>query len=473
MKKTMKRALFAATLCCFCVANVVAENHRRHDDGYLKAVRLLNQGIYFEAIGLLEEYIKDHPDNENAHLRLAQALYHVRHDIPAAEHAAAALRINPDNDLARRLLTRLRVKIGRELDYDNPEAVLKCARLCARTDSLDRASAFYRRFLEMKDDRTVRLEYARTLAWSAQYDESIKQYLLYLADTPDDFAARVELGRLCNSAGAFTEAADILADCLQEDPANRALQLDLARAYLWSGNIAKGRTLFEKLIAQPLPSKEEDLVFIASLAGTMGWVEDEHRACSRVLELNPDNEWARARSRELAESKAVEIYRLRREIGANPNSQEARVALIELLIARHRFDLAEPELRELRCTEEEREALVKQFVAARADFHSVARKGIDTLLATEISQRSERVQMCYQWLDAHPNDTRTRFLLANHLTSDRLFEEAAAQYARILEVFPNNPALVERLDKARQLARRANKEESAETESPQTGVAQR
>lgn len=468
--------MFVSVLCCFCFCSASgATDENTDDNAYLEAVRLLNQGIYFEAIGLLEEHVETYPDHEKAHLRLAQALYHVKRDIAAAEQAAAALRINPENNLARRLLTRLRVKIGRDLDYNNAEDILKCARLCTRTDSLDRACAFYRRYLEIKDDRTIRLEYARTLAWSTRYDEAIKQYRFYLADMPDDFAAKVELGRLCNSAGSFTEAADILSACLRETPGNRALQRDLARAYLWSGKIDNGRTLFAEITSQPLPRKEEDVFFIASLARTMGWVEKEYGAYAAVLEINPDNKLAKERSDELKKTKAVEIYRLRREVKANPNSEQTRISLIELLIAQHRFDLAEPELKALRCTEDERESLEKQFMEAREDFHAVARKGIDSLLETEISQRSERFQMFFGWLKSHPNDMRTRYLLAKHLESDRLYEEAATQYARILEIFPNNQTLTECLDKARQLAKRAKKEKATETETetPQTGVANR
>ena len=473
MKHVSRRliALAAVWFTLQTVAYPAFAAARPDDDDYLRAVSLLNQGIYFEAIGLLEAHLKRNPDDGTAHLRIAQALYHVKHDMAAAEHAAAALRANPDNDMARRILTRLRVKIGRELNYDDPEAMLQSARLCARTDSLDRSSAFYGRYLDLKDDPAVRLEYARTLGWSGRYEESIKQYLLYLSDSPTDFEACVELGKICNSAGAFSEAANILGDCLQEDPENRDLEMDLARAYFWGGDWNGGKALFERIASRPLPPEEDDLIFAASLFEKMGWTEKEGQAVKAILEINPNNHEAREHADMLAKTKAVEIYRLRREVAANPESSQARISLIELLIDQKRFDLAKPEIEQLTCTEEEREAIEERLVLAKKGFLTVARRGIDTMLRTGDAERSRQVQMCYSWLDSHPGDTRTRLLLADLLTADRLYEDAASQYAIILEQSPNHPSVVERLDRARELARAAEREDESDQGTTEKGMA--
>ncbi len=475
MKHASRRliALTAVLLAAQTGARPASPGGSPEDNDYLQAVSLLNQGVYFEAIGLLEAHLKRNPDDGTAHLRIAQALYHVKHDMAAAEHAAAALRANPDNDTARRILTRLRVKIGRELNYDDPEAVLQSARLCARTDSLDRSSAFYGRYLDLKDDPEVRLEYARTLGWSGRYEESIKQYLLYLSDAPADFEACVELGKICNSAGAFSEAANILSDCLQDAPENRGLELDLARAYFWGGDWNGGNDLFKRLASRPLPSEEDDLIFVASLFEKMGWTEKESEAYEAILEINPNHHEVREQADMLAKTKAVEIYRLRREVTTNPESSQARISLIELLIDQKRFDLAKPEIEQLTCTEEERDAIEERMALAKRDFLAVAREGIDTMLRTENTERSWQIQRCYSWLDSHPGDTRTRLLLADLLTSDRLYDDAAAQYSIILEHSPDHPSIVERLNRARDLARSSAQENGSNAASTAKGMTTR
>ncbi len=79
--------------------------------------------------------------------------------------------------------------------------------------------------------------------------------------------------------------------------------------------------------------------------------------------------------------------------------------------------------------------------------------------------------MCYPWLNSHPGAPRARLLLADLLTADRLYEDAASQYAIILEQSPNHPSVVERLDRARELARAAEREDESDQGTTEKGMA--
>jgi len=415
-----------------------------------RALELLDKGVVLEAINELELFVAVHPDHEQARMELARTLNRVKRDRRTAEEAANVLRINPDNAEARRLLTRIRIKLGRDLDRRDPVAVLDYARLCARPETYDRAADFYRLYLELDDDPLIHMEFAKVLYWAERYDEAKRHLEIYLASKPEDPQMRALLGQIDVAMGSFGEAVEQYRLSLLIRPGDIDLQLKLARALMWDGQDAEAEVLLNT-IHKRSADYDEPLMLLASIARVQGRVQEEYALCQEVLKATPDHGEALARVAELRRGNRLEIAICQDRLLIDPSDTETRRRLIDYYLVDERFGEAIPHLEvlnsqdphdlealaELRFSREEEG---RRSLAAVAAFHEHDAKA----LADEIT----RVGL---WVRDNPNDYRSRGKLADLLLRSKAYA-AAVEHLEILEsMMPTDRRAAEKLLRARVL----------------------
>ena len=298
--------------------------------------RLLKQWVIFEAIHELEMFVAEHPDHEEARMELARTLHRVKRERRTAEEAAHVLRINPDNSEARRLLTRIRIKLGRDLDRTDPVAVLDYARLCTRPETYDRAADFYRLYLDLDDDPLVHMEFAKMLYWAERYDEARAHLETYMAYKPDDVDMRQLLGRIVGSMGDYESAAKAYRQCLEVRPNDMDIQLDLARALMWSGQEEEAEKMLKE-ISRRSAEFDAPLILLASIARIQGRVQDEYDLYKTVLETNPNNKEAQKRVAELEAGNLLAIAVYTDRLVSYPEDDETRRKLVDLYRSEERY----------------------------------------------------------------------------------------------------------------------------------------
>ena len=413
-----------------------------------RAVELLNRGVYFEAASLLEKYVAENPTHEAANLQFAKALYHLKRHNQAAHRAAEVLRINPDNREAKRLLTQLRITLGRELDATNPEAVLAYAKLCKHTDSYGRAGAFYERYLVFRPrDVAARLELARMLSWAGRFERSAHHYEQYVAEVGAEAVAEVhlEFARVLNSAGRFSEAAGYLEAALEVEPDRVDVLLDLARSYWWSGDRDGQIELYRRAVSVETESLE-DLGFLVRIARKLNWTDSEYMLYERILALDPKDRAAAEGKSAYDDSEAIETLRLRKLVAGSPEEPALRRTLIKHFIRREQIGEAMGELKYLSKSD-------PIYIELRAEVEKLRRKvGGRTVallkgMEAEVRERErDDIAACSAWLETHPLDLRTRSLLAYYLSAGQQPTDAAQQYRIILRTFPTvNPTISSRV----------------------------
>jgi thioredoxin-like negative regulator of GroEL len=417
-------------------------------NAYERAAMLLSRGVVFEAIHDLEIFVAANPDDTGARMLLARTLLRVKRGRRAAEEAIQVLRINPHHEEAQRMLTQTRIALGRELDRDDPVAVLDYARLCARPGSYERAETYYKRYFELDDTPGVRVEFARMLSWAGRYEESARQFRAYLSFAPEDIDARWTLGRVYNSMARFQDAVVEFTYCSDRRPEDLEIKLDLARALSWSGREVEARALLEDLRRQA-PNYDVPLVLLAALARMRGRQQEEYNLLRRVLEINPDDAKTQARLAELESGANLKIAGLQAKLESAPDDLVTRWKLVALYEQEDQLGAA---IREL------------DQITVRAPFESEARARLQALRAAEGArvlaqlagfktafeeERRRKIERGSAWLAANPDDALTRFALSDMLLAEGRDEDAIAHLELLRGGADTDARVLERLGRAR------------------------
>ncbi len=406
-------------------------------DGYTQAVKLLQEGIVFEAINELERYTRAHPDHEDARMLLARSLRQVRRDARAAEELSHVIRLNPGNMEAQRLLTRLRVEIGQRLDRRDRDAVLRYARLCAIPESYDRSADYYRLALELGDDVAVHLEFARMLSWAGRYAESSLHYERFLKSNPANTDALLELGRVYNASGLFTQAVAVFERCLAVQPEHVAASFDLARALIWSGREAEAeerlRTMERKQVGGEVP-----LLLLASIARIRNRVLDEHALLQQVLVMVPAHAEALARIAVLEQGSLLDEARLLRRLEEAPAEVESRRKLADLYITAHRHGDALYQLNMIREAVPDDLAVMKRLRAVRAEEMRRVMAQVDAFRSMRDAERQREIARIERWLGQNAGDMKGRLRLAELYADGGNYAEAVVHLEWLQAAAPGN-----------------------------------
>ncbi len=459
MRAFSLKVIILSVFCgLFSVAELGAEESERIGS-YSNAVNLLDNGVIFEAIHELELYVEDNPNDEDAYMLLARTLQRVKRDRLTAVAAANVLRINPDNAEARRLLTRIRIKLGRDLDRSDPDALLDYARLCSRPETYDRAADFYNLYLEQDNDPLVHMEFAKVLYWAGNYTEAKRHLLIYIDDKPDDYDMRGLLGNIQGAMGDFEGAVEQYRLCVNGAPDDVEMKLNLIRSLMWNGEEDEAEELLNDIRKR---SSEYDapLLLLASIARMQGRVEDEYNLYKSALNANPENKEALARVAELESGNILEVAKLLTRLAENHEDIEARRKLVDLYLSEKRYGESIPHLEvlnhqvpmDLEIAEVLRSSHEKEGELAMAAVHSFCRN--EESACACLINRSEK------WLRDNPNDYRTRVQLADVLIKSSRYVSAVGQLEILESMTPADKRIAEKLQQARLLARGAvvNKE---------------
>lgn len=211
MMKPRTTTAFMAVLILFWsgLVSLSAGEQEKAPNGFERAVILLHEGIFLEAVHELERFVTVYPAHEKGRMLLARTLYRVKREARAAEEASNVLRINPNNVDAQGLLTRIRSEFGQRLNRKDHAEVLRYARMCAVPGSYDRAADFYRLALSLDDEVSVHLEFARMLSWAGRNEESAYQYEHVLEANPGNVDALAEVGRVYNAWAVYASDCSI------------------------------------------------------------------------------------------------------------------------------------------------------------------------------------------------------------------------------------------------------------------------
>lgn len=419
---------------------------------YERALELLEKGVIFEAIHELELFVDANPDHEASRMELARTLHRVKRDRRTAEEAANVLRINPNNAEARRLLTRIRIKLGRDLDRTDPAAVLDYARLCTRPETYDRAADFYRLYLELDDDALVHMEFGKMLYWAERYDEARNHLETYLAYKPDDVNIRRLLGRILAALSDFDGAVEEYRLCLEGRPDDMDTQLDLARALMWNGQEAEAEQMLREIHRR---SAEYDtpLILLASIARIQGRVQDEYDMYKVVLATNPDNAEARKRVKELEQGNRLPIAICLDRLSDYPEDTETRRRLVGLYLSEERYGEAIPHLQELNTAIPYDAEILAELRHAREEEGRRAMVQVTAFQARKAEERRAEVLGLETWLRDNPNDYRGRVRLADLLMENQDYVAAIAHLEILESMMPSDGRISEKLHRAQILIR--------------------
>ena len=421
-----------------------------------RAKMLLGKGVIFEAIHELELFVEAEPDHEEARMELARTLYRVKRDRRTAEEAAHVLRINPDNAEARRLLTRIRIKLGRELDRNDPVAVLDYARLCARPETYDRAADFYRLYLDLDDDPLVHMEFGKVLYWAGRYENAKRHLEVYLAAKPNDVEMRSLLGRICGAMNQHEQAIVHYRQCVESRPGDVNAQLDLARALMWNSQEDEAEVILTE-ISQRSSEYDTPLVLLATIARIQGRTQDEYRLYKEALKANPTHEEAGKRVAELESGNQLAISVCLDALQVERLDAKNRRRLVNIYLSDERYGEAIPHLQELNAQDPHDLLALAQLRHAREEEGRRSIAAVDLLWKSQSAVRSHEITQRSVWLEKNPNDFKSRLGLADLLIEHRDYV-AAVTHLEILEsMMPTDGRVTEKLQRVRVLLAEAGK----------------
>jgi len=245
---------------------------------------------------LLGELTAAHPDDAAAHFALA--LVDTAADDPVAAESSAreALRLKPDWDKPRVLLSQVLAAQGR------------------RTESLEVLAQGVR---SSPDDRVVRTAYARALIDAEDYPAAMDQFQRLRERSPDDGDVLFALGML----GIETERWDAARSALQ-DLRNQGARHAEATYYLGqieeeTGNDAKAMGLYRAVNAGPL--KTDASLRLAGLKAKTGAMAEARDILQQVRVLDAD--------------RVVDAYLTETRLLQEAGEREAALAVYETALA--------------------------------------------------------------------------------------------------------------------------------------------
>ena len=251
-----------------------------------------------------------------------------------------------------------------------------------------------------------RLQRARELSWSGDYEESLSLYQGILEQRSDDHALRREYGLVLLWAGREIDAIGEFEWVLYRDPSDAEIRLSLGRAHHYLGRSEKAVGHY----VMALPSLEEDAAVIAEAVAVM-------RA---------------AEKRELAE------HWLARGLERHPRDPDLRTVRAAAWIDLGEFDDAEREL---------------NAVLAEHPDHAGAREALDRLGAERDSplelaktlgysgryRKAKRILRDY--LRDHPKDREATLTLARFAGWSADYPESQALFRKLLRERPDDREL--------------------------------
>lgn len=132
------------------------------------------------------------------------------------------------------------------------------------------------------DNLPVKQALAQVLSWSGNFAQSIQAYKTYLAEAPNDNAARLELADALNAAGLMADAENAYKEYLKKQPGDAHALRSLAEILSYQPcSRQEALTIF----ADILQKNPKDATVRLDLAKTLLWMGDRQRADAELATL--------------------------------------------------------------------------------------------------------------------------------------------------------------------------------------------
>jgi tetratricopeptide (TPR) repeat protein len=309
-------------------AEVMQAKSRLQSELPLKAgYKALEEKQYVTAARQFAEYLRVHPENADAMLRVARAYSWGRRFSDAARYYADYLRLKPDDAGARREYAKVQISIpdlagaretietlvrtGKATSEDELDLVrallwageTDAARpLATKLAQQDAANpAIVEALAELKErERSAVLEQARSLTAQAKYREAIAAYREYMQRFPEDSEAELAVARLHAWDKRVNEADALYRRYLNRRPDDVEARLELANLQKWSSRYDEAQVQYNTILRADARNAEARLGLAQVLDYSGGDPFDLVKRYRRVLDVDPNNAPARSRYLELA-----------------------------------------------------------------------------------------------------------------------------------------------------------------------------
>ena len=381
-------------------------HHWPDESAYFRGLELMHRGVLFEAARLIEQHVAAHPDDVPATYDLGRVFFRLGRDHDALEALLSVLERAPDHTRAQRLLVRVRMRLGRNLDWSKPADVLEFARICTRLGNYDRARACYDHLLRERPTPALRMEYGQMLAWAGRYEEAILQFDALLEEVPGDADVLHQKGRALIALGRVEDAERILRDLVNRAPERTDARIDHARTLIWLTRDGEAEAQLRQVLTRDARDVEPRLL-LAELFMERNRIEDAYAMYREILSIEPDHARALRAVGELERSPLLEIARLRRRVREDPRRTAERARLVDLLLDTGRPGEAIRELETWAAIADDatlREELQRLRARRRARTHAAVR---ERAAARDPATGLPPVRIA-GWVDRHEDDGQAR-----------------------------------------------------------------
>ncbi len=371
--------------------------------------QILNHPAY--RIESLERRIREEPRNARARLELASIFIDLDRYFEAQTQAQTVLGIEPENQEAQRLLDRA-----------NAQLVVFRERQITQLQE---------RLRETPDDHESRLELARLLRGRGNFNESARQFAIYLQHHTEDHGVRREYAQVLSwQPERRSEALAEMAELVNRMPDSKQLQIQFLQLRFWTGEANQRDreeiTRMRRELEQTLDLNPNDIEALLLIANVHELHEDWELALRRyqhVIEIDSENQLALDGIQRIETLPEYRIARMRDEIQQRGGHIEPRLDLARFFMVNNRyFDAQEEAQAILRMDANHREA---------RDIERRASERLDELRRSQMRSFEERLRL-------NPEDAAARLGLARLLRDDGNYAQSARQYRFYLRIQPED-----------------------------------
>jgi putative PEP-CTERM system TPR-repeat lipoprotein len=220
----------------------------------------LSLGVHSDAVRTLKALAAARPDSSQAHYLLALAYAGTRETSRQLSALETAVRLEPKHLLARLRLARLLAAENKVDDADreiaaaiathpNEPLVAEAAGdVAAISRRYPIAAAAFKKAFERAPSPQLALKLTQVQIWATDMPGAEKTLVDWLAKTPSDLTARLQLAALYSQTNRLPRARDQLTEAARLGPQSVAAHNDLAWVLYRLGDLAKARTHAQRAI---------------------------------------------------------------------------------------------------------------------------------------------------------------------------------------------------------------------------------
>ena len=436
----------------------------------LLAAALAAQGMHAESAQTFEKIAALAPDSLEAQIELGSQLLAAGNVDSGIRQLESVVAANPESSIARERLIEARIAL-RDLDA----AALAAQAYVDQEPGSEKAAVYLGNvWLQQGDSVAATQQFERALtlepgdtaaaggvAAVAMMDEDLAAaeaaLRAVLAEKPGDLKSSLNLVVVLEKLGRTDEIEAVLRTAVQANP--NALTPRLALARIAQVNGRPGEVI--ELLSEAEAAYPENALLQQSLAQAflaLNELDAAETRTRRLMELRPNAVGALfiAARVEAAQGRpeAAQLL-LEKGLGIQPQAQNLRGLLIDVLASQGKLDQAGAELEKLPSAMQNQIPVVVlrgRIAASKGDFASAesyfteafSRRETSIHLALlassywQLGKRDEAVNALASWLEEHPTDPLIRNDLASMYLRLEREDDATREYEALLDLQPDN-----------------------------------